>query len=628
MKLARFSSDWLLLIAIGVGIVVGPEDAIAQCPLGIDVSSHQGSGNNPPTTINWANVKSAGISFAWARAAEGTPTDGYIGQDRDFTANEANAKAAGVLIGAYYYAQPDVDVGTAGADTEAAFFWSVAGPYITGGGTYLMPMLDLEANVTAVNPPYTQATLSAWVNEWCQDIVNYAAAAGVVVKPVVYTFISYANGTSGDGPGLDSTIIQWPLNMANTGTGQNQQTGAPLATSPWSTWTFWQYDQQASVLGVSGNCDVDVFNGTATTLLNYVISDAAPITQRAGFFRISGPAATTITALNSDGTMVWSCAQPGGTYTVQTLSSLAGGVNWVNYVQIPATASVNTSKLIDFNPPSGMALVPAGSFTMGDTLDGESDAIPTTIYVSAFYMDVNLVNYSQWQSVFNWATANGYGFDYAGSGKAANHPVQTVDWYDVVKWSNARSQQAGLTPVYYTDAGLMQVYKTGEMAPYVNWGASGYRLPTEAEWEKAARGGLSGQRFPWGDTISESQANYYGYPASSGAYSYDLGPYGYNAAFDSGAYPYTSPVGYFAPNGYGLYDMAGNVFEWCWDLYGTPYGQPSTTNPTGPASGGLRVLRGGDWNFFAYVARCAVRYYGYPNVVDYVSFGFRCVRGL
>jgi formylglycine-generating enzyme required for sulfatase activity len=284
-------------------------------------------------------------------------------------------------------------------------------------------------------------------------------------------------------------------------------------------------------------------------------------------------------------------------------------------------------------PPTadGMALIPAGPFTMGDTLDSLGDAFPTKIYVSAFYMEVNLVSYIQWQTVFNWARTNGYGFDDVGSGKASNHPVQTVNWYDVVKWSNARSQQASLTPVYYVDAGLTQVYTNGDSdAVYANWSANGYRLPTEAEWEKAARGGLSGKRFPWGDTISETQANYYG---CTNCYSYDLGPDGFNSNFDNGGfpggYPYTSPVGYFAPNGYGLYDMAGNVFEWCWDWYGTPYGQPTTTNPTGPASGSYRVLRSGVWGYIAdtaYFARCAYRNYN-PITINFRG-GFRCVRGL
>jgi formylglycine-generating enzyme required for sulfatase activity len=273
--------------------------------------------------------------------------------------------------------------------------------------------------------------------------------------------------------------------------------------------------------------------------------------------------------------------------------------------------------------PTDLSLIPAGSFEMGDSLDGDADAMPVhTVNVSTFYMAKFEVTWALWDEVKTWAASHGYTDLPTGEGKASNHPVHTVNWYDVVKWCNARSERDGLIACY-TVAGA--VYRTGSNIPDCNWTANGYRLPTEAEWEKAARGGLTGQRFPWGATISHSQANYW----SNGVFNYDVSPtLGHHPTYNDGVDPSTSTVGAFAANHYGIYDVAGNVWEWCWDGWsGSYYASSPVNDPRGPAASGSRVLRGGAWGYGADMCRVAARGSDIPSETDYTeSSGFRPVR--
>ena len=441
----------------------------------------------------------------------------------------------------------------------------------------------------------------------------YAAFANSASSAVSANSVAAANVTGTLGlaqlPGSVVTNGASGLILSGTFTGN----GAGLTNLPLSALRAVPLTNNQSGVIFRGLTTVSNLSVTATNFVDYLVVTNPPA--------LNGSAIT-----NPNAAQLTSGTVPLGQLPGAVVTNNGTGVTLAGTFSGNGAALTNISASALVAAPPGMVLIPAGAFTMGNSI-GDPDitnATPISVTVSAFCMDVNLVTWSQWQSVYYRATNHGYGFVNAGAGKAANHPVGTVRWYDCLKWSNARSEQAGKPPVYYTDAGLTAVYTNVEPTTlYPNWAASGYRLPTEAEWEKAARGGLSGQRFPWGNVINQNLANYNGNTAS---FTYDLGPDGYNTTFTNGVAPYTSPVGSFAANGYGLNDMAGNVFEWCWDWLATPYaGGSDPHGPAGPLSN--RVLRGGRWSNNANYSRCAIRYYYYPNYAD-LNFGFRCVRGL
>ncbi len=234
-------------------------EVLAQRPLGCDVSGYQ-------PNVNWTQVKNAGMTFCWSKATESTTY-----QNPYFTSQQSGAKNAGIYIGAYHFARPSVHpniTGASSADTEANFFWSVASNYVKGSGTYLVPMLDWEDPNATVAAGFTVSQMSQWVNQWCNTVSNLARAQGVTLKPIVYTGVWFSQPSS-TYPGLNTTVTGWPSWIAAYS--GNPQTGGPSSSYPWSSWNVWQYnDTNTSVANWTGG-DVDVFNGTATTIGSLVI---------------------------------------------------------------------------------------------------------------------------------------------------------------------------------------------------------------------------------------------------------------------------------------------------------------------------------------------------------------------
>jgi len=271
-------------------------------------------------------------------------------------------------------------------------------------------------------------------------------------------------------------------------------------------------------------------------------------------------------------------------------------------VKDTAGLTAATTRTVVLPPPGGFVLAQPGTFAMGSPSDepwrSEEETQHQVTLTRAFHVSETEVTQEQWQQVMGWNDSGHSG---------AYLPVQEITWYDAVSYCNERSLDEGLQPAY-TISGA--TYSGNHMtAAEVTWdqGANGYRLLTEAEWEYACRAGSAAAFCNGG--ISQRDCGREASLAQVGWYCGNtLGPH---------------DVATKNPNAWGLYDMHGNVWEWCWDrwrLYGG-----SETDPTGPASGSDRVFRGGSWNSASPSCRSACRA---AESVDYraANLGLRLAK--
>lgn len=253
--------------------------------------------------------------------------------------------------------------------------------------------------------------------------------------------------------------------------------------------------------------------------------------------------------------------------------------------------------------------IPSGTFSMGDSTGPDEQQPRHDVFLNQYGIAPYAVTNGEYKIFCEMTNrsyppegsenlpSQGYFLNYP------DYPVVGISWFDAVRYCNWLSKEKGLAACYDTTNWTFDPSKVG------------YHLPTEAQWERAARGNLTDMLYPWGNDSPGNRCNYRDYDG-------ELVSSMPNFLNGRG----TVPVGQFSSNGLGLYDMAGNVWEWCNDWYrDNYYGQSPAENPYGPTSGDGRVVRGGAWSKSAYYIHCATREGRTPSTKNYET-GFRIAR--
>ena len=476
----------------------------------------------------------------------------------------------------------------------AVIYYTTNGSDPTSSSSQYTTPVTLNQNTTlkarALKNNWTGSNISSGGYTFTVSTPVFDPVPGVYSNQVSVAINSATTGadirytTDGSDPTSNSTLYTNPVNMTHT-----TLLKAKAFKTNWNSSGI-----------VSGNYTITTLQTVATPVFNPA-SGAYP-----------SPRSVEISCATQDATIRYNLgtAEPTETSTEYTgpISVVASQIITAKAFKTGMNPSNSAAADYSINFTLGeMVSIPGGTFTMGrNTGTGEADEVPThSVTLNSFLISKYEVTQLEWQNVMGSNPSFFTGEVY--------RPVETVSWYAALVYCNKRSVLAGLDPVY-SIGGSTNPDNWGAVPELMdatwntvecNWTANGFRLPTEAEWEYAARGATNNPDYQYAG--SNNIDNVAWYQMNSGGES--------------------QMIGYLQPNGLGLYDMSGNISEWCWDWYGnTYYNESPLSNPTGPSSSSYRVTRGGSCNGnnvhnFTVVDRNAMA----PNHHS-SSYGLRVVR--